>query len=343
VALGDCAAATSEQRALAAQVFEARPDYVVLTGDIVYQSGLASEYLDHFFPVYNSEADDRNAGAPLLRSIPFYAAPGNHDLIISDLDRHPDALAYYYYWVQPLNGPLTESGRHGATPLTGSARDQSAFRAAAGIAYPRMASFSFDRGPIHWTVLDSNDYVDWTDPALRAWLEADLHGPAARRAAWRIVAFHHPPFHGSRAHASEQQMRVLAPVFEEAGVELVLSGHVHNYQRSRPLKFTPTLDPRRGTPVGQASQIDGRWALDRSFDGDTHTRPGGVIYIVTGGGGARLYDTDQNDRPQTWPEFTARFVSDVHSFSVVDVTADALSLRQISVEGTELDRIVITH
>ena len=34
-------------------------------------------------------------------------------------------------------------------------------------------------------------------------------------------------------------MRILAPLFEAHGVDIVLSGHEHNYQRARPLKFVP--------------------------------------------------------------------------------------------------------
>ena len=72
-----------------------------------------------------------------------------------------------------------------------------------------VANYSFDYGDAHWTVLDSNFHADWTDPALVAWLVNDLN--AARDAAWRFVAFHHPGFNSSRAHFDDQRMRVLAP------------------------------------------------------------------------------------------------------------------------------------
>ena len=48
----------------------------------------------------------RNHGAPLLRSVPFIAAPGNHDTDLNNFQRYPDALAYFLYWDQPLNGPV---------------------------------------------------------------------------------------------------------------------------------------------------------------------------------------------------------------------------------------------
>ena len=39
-----------------------------------------------------------------MRSIPFVAAVGNHDALGRDLNAFPEALAYYYFWDQPLNG-----------------------------------------------------------------------------------------------------------------------------------------------------------------------------------------------------------------------------------------------
>lgn len=346
VVFGDCAAGTAGQRDIAFEAFRARPDYVIVTGDIVYTRGRVSEYLDHFFPIYNADDAAPGSGVPLLRSTMIYAAPGNHDLIEANLDRFPDALAYFYYWALPLNGPVLAPGSAGAPLLKGSAERQRAFKHAAGPAYPRMANFSFDRGPVHWTVLDANPYADWTDKALRAWLEADLASPAAREASWRLVAMHHPPFSSSKAHADDQRMRVLSPVFEKAGVAVVFAGHVHNYQRSRPLKFTlgpPPADAREGKPFGPSGRVNGHWTLDTAFDGVSHTKPDGIIYVVTGAGGAKLYNREQHDRPASWNDFTARFVSNVHSLTIVDVSSHSLTLRQVSASGVELDRIVLTR
>ena len=137
-------------------------------------------------------------------------------------------------------------------------------------------------------------------------------------------------------------MRLLADLFEKQHVDLVFSGHVHNYQRSYPLRFVAerAADGRAIDPEGR---VEGRWTLDRSFDGRTRTRPDGVIYLVTGAGGARLYNTDQHDDPASWQPFTARFVSNIHSLTVVDVDAPTLTVRQVSAEGDELDRFVVTR
>ena len=343
VAFGDCAAGGAGQWGVAYQAALARPDYAVITGDVVYMRGRVSEYVARFFPVYNSDEARPGWGGPLLRSVPFLAAAGNHDLIDRDLDRLPDGLAYFLYWSPPLNGPEPPPNGANTPTLKGAPDRRKAFLDAAGSAYPRAANFAFDYGDAHWTVLDANTYADWTDPALVSWLEADLASPRARRAAWRFVAFHHAPFHASKAHAEDQRMRRVAPILEAAGVDLVFNGHVHNYQRTRPLRFAPEPVPPGGPPHGPAGQVEGRWTLDAAFDGATRTRPDGIIYVVTGAGGARLYDTGLGGDPSAWPAFTARVVSDVHSLTVVDVTPTALTVRQVDAGGAAVDRFVVSR
>jgi 3',5'-cyclic AMP phosphodiesterase CpdA len=99
-------------------------------------------------------------------------------------------------------------------------------------------------GNIDFFLLNSNV----VGPRQTAWLERALAGSTAR---WKVVAFHHPAFTCGeyRSHAGVRTRWV--PLFERYGVDLVLSGHDHNYQR---------FIARRG-----------------------------VRYVVHGGGGARLY------------------------------------------------------
>ena len=342
VVVGDVGAGTYEQQAVAYQVYRARPDYVVVTGDVVYQRGRGSEYLDRFFPVYNDDRAASDSGAPQMRSTLMFAAPGNHDLVDRDLDRLPDGLAYFYYFDPPRNGPLRTSGSPGTPTLKGAADRQRAFLDAAGSAYPVAASYSLELGDVHWTVLDANPYADWTDPALSSWLEADLASPAARRAAWRFVAMHHPMFNSSHAHADDQRMRVIAPAVERGKVDVVFAGHVHNYQRTRPVRFEPA-SAGTASPYGKGGRVEGRLTIDRRFDGVARTRPDGPIYVVTGAGGARLYDTRQGKDEASWQPFTVRFVSDEHSFTVVDATPTALTVRQVSADAVELDRFTVTR
>lgn len=340
VAFGDGGANSYEQMAIAYRTALARPDFVMVAGDLVYSKGRLSEYLDKFFPIYNSDLLGPSTGAPLLRSTPMLVAPGNHDLLERNIDVYPDALAYFLVWSMPLNGPLVTAGARNTPVLNATEAHSRAFLDLAGPAYPRMANYAFDYGDAHWTVLDTNLYTDWNDPTLRAWLEADLAG--AQDAPWRFVAFHQPPFHSSISHGDEQQTRILAEILEKYRVDIVFSGHIHNYQRSYPLRFVPQRGPD-GRPIEKLGRVDGRWTLDTLFDGKTRTRPDGVIYLVTGAGGARLYDSHQNGNNASLQEFTARFVSNTHSLTVVDVNATTLTVRQITATGEEVDRFIVTR
>jgi hypothetical protein len=335
VVYGDCGAGTPAQRAIADAVYQARPDYAVITGDIVYSRGRISEYRAKFYPVYNAARPSPAVGAPLLRSTLFIAAPGNHDIANRDLKTYPDGLAYFLYWDQPRNGPDNERGGSPIAPLEGPEENRDAFREAAGSAYPRMANFSFDYGDVHWTILDANGYANWSAPDLRDWIARDL--AAARAMPWRFVAFHQPGFNSSLAHFNDQRTRELSPLFEQGGVSIVFAGHVHNYQRSLPLRFQPA------GAADRQGRVDGRWTLDGNYDGRTVTRPDGVIYLVTGAGGQRLYNPEQEDDPSSWEPFTQRFVSKLHTFTVVDVEASRLEVRQLSADGAELDRFTVTR
>ena len=87
--------------------------------------------------------------------------------------------------------------------------------------------------------------------------------------------------------------------------------------------------------------VPGQWALDKTFDGKANTRPDGVIYLVTGAGGAGLYNPEQQGKPETWQGFTNKYVAKVHSLTVADVDGKTLTVRQVAADGTEIDRFVV--
>jgi hypothetical protein len=349
VAFGDCGAGTPEERAIAYRASLEKPEFVMIPGDIIYPRGQVRDYAEKFWPVYNADHAAASVGAPLLRSTLFIAAPGNHDIASSDLEKFPDGLAYFYYWDQPLSGiPGEAAGSPRVPMLSGPEPNKTAFLLAAGDAYPRMRNLSFDYANSHWMILDSNPYVDVTDKELREWVSRDL--AAAKDATWRFVVFHHPGFSSSREHFEQQHMRQLADLFEAGNVDVVWNGHVHNYQRSYPLHFVPgsngddkPLLSKGGKPiVGGKLMVPGHFKLDKSFDGATKTRADGVLYIVTGAGGQHLYDPEQQDDPSSWQDFTYKFVSKVHSLTVADVEGATMIVRQVSADGRELDRFVVT-
>jgi hypothetical protein len=77
--------------------------------------------------------------------------------------------------------------------------------------------------------LDSNEPHN---PAQRSFLKRTL---ATSDARWKIVALHHPPYSAGYQGSSTDARDAFSPIFEKYGVQLVLSGHDHDYQRSKPI------------------------------------------------------------------------------------------------------------
>lgn len=88
--------------------------------------------------------------------------------------------------------------------------------------------YSFKKGNVTFFVLDSN-YMD--SPQL-GWLERELQ---TSDTAWKICYFHHPLYSDGKFHGPDADLRaILKPLFEKYGVNVVLSGHDHVYERIRP-------------------------------------------------------------------------------------------------------------
>jgi hypothetical protein len=339
---GDCGIGTAAQAKVAYQTALIKPQFVLIAGDNVYQRGRVSEYLKYYFPYFNGTETSPEKGAPLMRSVPFYVAVGNHDVAAADLITYPDGLAYFYYFDHPLNAPAFKQ----TVTARGTPEQLAAFKKASESRYPNMANYSFDHGNVHIVCIDANIYVQPFEQDFLNWLENDLKSSKAK---WKIVNYHQPGFNSSNAHYSQQWMRVLSPVFERSGVDLVLNGHVHNYQRSHPLRFAPNLDAAGKPVIDSTGKVDGKFTLDTRFDGKENKKPDGVIYIVTGAAGAGLYDTSFSNKPSRWvhlPEsnwvpFTARFISHVHSFSTIETKTNRLTFKQLDADGNLLDEIKI--
>jgi predicted phosphodiesterase len=341
---GDCGSGTQAQAQIAYQVHKQKPQFVLVTGDNVYSNGTEREYRKNFFPYYLAPEASPEKGAPLMNTIPFYMVVGNHDVRGADLDKFPDGLAYFYYNDLPFNAPVPKL----TVKASGNADRIKTFRKNAGGRFPRMTNFSYDYGNVHIVCLDANLYANPLDPFLVEWLKRDLK---QSKADWKIVAYHHPGFNSSKAHYNDQQMRLLSRLLEELGVDLVLTGHVHNYQRSLPLKFSPKKnEDATQYIISPEGRVDGVFTLDQQFDGITNTKPNGIIYIVTGAGGAPLYDKEltgnpalwKHDPAENWAPFTMKMISDKHSFTLIETREKKLNLKQMDVNGEVLDEITLT-
>ncbi|MDQ3012778.1 MAG: metallophosphoesterase [Acidobacteriota bacterium] len=92
------------------------------------------------------------------------------------------------------------------------------------------AYYSFVKGDalIEFFALDSTDY----DRKQARWLDGAL---AASKAQWKVAYFHHPLYSSGITHGSDVKLRAqLEPLFVKYGVAMVLSGHDHAYERTKP-------------------------------------------------------------------------------------------------------------
>jgi hypothetical protein len=88
--------------------------------------------------------------------------------------------------------------------------------------------YAYSKGNVRFIVLDSN-YMN--SPQLD-WLEKELQGVTL---PWKIVYFHHPLYSDGQFHGPDTDLRArIEPLFEKYGVNVVLSGHDHVYERIKP-------------------------------------------------------------------------------------------------------------
>lgn len=333
VVFGDCGFGTRQQKEVAHQAWLQKPQLTLITGDIVYDHGRVSEYRTRFWPQYFETTPGPSRGAPLASQSVTVAVPGNHDTLYRNLGKYPDALAYFYYWNQPLNGPLTVPGAKNTPVLSGPVEAQKRFLSNAGPSYPRAANFSFEFGDTFWVVLDANPYVNWNDPVMRGWLERELE--KGRKKTWRFASWHQPPFHSSKKDQDYRAMRSVVETLAKGGVDVVFCGHVHNYQRTHPV----LIDGMEGASSDRLAKGD--WKLDRKFDGRTVTKTRGIVFVIEGAGGGPIYDPQFADKPDTWKPWTAVYKAG-HGFGVMDIDDRKLTYRHLGTDGRCTDEWVLT-
>jgi hypothetical protein len=225
-------------------------DLWLMLGDNAYNDGTDAEYQDAVFDMYPS----------LLRNAVVWPTLGNHDgHSASSAD---ESGPYYDIFTLPTQG---ESG---------------------GVASGTEAYYAFDYGAIHFVCLDSYDSDRDTDGAMLTWLENDL---AATSQPWVIAFWHHPPYtkgsHDSDGEGRLVDMRENAlPIIESHGVDLVLSGHSHSYERSYYLNGHYDVSSTFNDSTMKVDGGDGREDGDGAYTRASGTTEG-AVYIVAGSSG----------------------------------------------------------
>jgi hypothetical protein len=287
-------------------------------------------YIPFYIVVGNHDCGSTGASANLLADNPP-TAPGNFGPgVFGGGVSGGDALAHFNNFYFPLNGPagvdIQSIFNHDAVSATGlfftyqnvsynSPAAIEAYRASTAVdsgkgvkrQIDHESNYSFDYGSAHVVFLDANPHLfnsllpggnTYDAPTtfpfpeyptiLKNWLINDLD---SSNQSWKVVVFHQPSFSSGNATLRNDQMRRVAKLLEDHGVNIVFNGHEHNYQRTLPIRALDGVVQAPAKPAPPAVDID------TQFDGNANTVPDGVLYIVEGAGGNRDFD-DNTPNPR---------------------------------------------
>jgi predicted phosphodiesterase len=202
----------------------------------------------------------------LLRQIAMFTIPGNHER------QHN----YYTYF---MSNPTGSSGTEWY--------------------------YSFDYGNTHFCMINSNDdhygygndMTYYPGSPQYQWIVNDL---SSTHQEWKIVMLHHPAY-SSGPHGCNDALKVddyLSPLFAKYKVDLVFSGHDHDYERT--------------------------------------TSMSGVVYVVSAGAGAWLYEKACD---QWW---SVKFAS-VYHFCLITIDGQDLRMEVRDIDDQVIDRLRLSH
>lgn len=227
-AVGDAGTGTDEQRrvrdAYIAHKGNKHTDVWLMLGDNAYEGGKDDEYQQKVF--------GNNTYEHVMKNHVLWPTLGNHDY-----NNNIPFSTYYYFDIFDL-------------PTNAEA---------GGVASGEENYYSYNYGNVHFVVLDSYKESRDSNGTMATWLKQDL---TANQMKWTVIYFHHPPY-TKGSHDSDdgildfelpQIRQNLLPIFENFGVDLVLNGHSHSYERSH------LLDGH----YGNSSSLTSAMVLDNS-------------------------------------------------------------------------------
>lgn len=231
-------------------------DLWIMLGDNAYERGTDAEYQEAVFNLYPT----------ILRNSVVWPAFGNHDAF-SASSSNESGVFYDIF-------SLPDSAQAG------------------GVASGTEAYYSFEYANIHFVCLNSHDVLGPQFDEMVSWLDNDLK---AHGHDWTIAFWHHPPYskgsHNSDSNYDSggrmKRMREdVLPVLEAGGVDVVLSGHSHSYERSYLLDGHYDVSSTLTTDMildGGSGQADGDGAYNKTSLGAAGNE--GTVYVVAGSSG----------------------------------------------------------
>ena len=311
-------------------------DFIIGVGDIAYNGGTYAEFDSNFFGQlsgknggdtnkypYDGIARPENS---ILSTRPFFASLGNHEYANSKQTLPSGYLSSFDLPIE-ASIPVEDRERY----------------------------YSFDSGNAHFVILDTMKFsgnaleeIDTRLAEMLTWLSTDL---SATTKNWKLVFFHHAVFsngeHGTYGDIGENRSmrQQMLTILQDNGVQLVMFGHDHMYQRSVPLK------------------VNSEGRIIRNNDGSIDETDG-ITYTLTGHGGADFHgaiqpsiynSTDWNSQVSDYGigyDFTAHNGSEYilfdtntpdidHGFTHLEITPTQINLKAYYNNGTVIDEVTI--
>ncbi|MCJ8164130.1 phytase [Pontibacter sp. E15-1] len=286
-------------------------EVMLILGDNAYDKGTDREFQQNFFGPFDGL---------LLQNHVLFPTPGNHDYYATTQASRMGA--YYQNFTMPK-----------AAECGGEASGTEAF-------------YSFDWGNIHFLSLDSYG-VETDDTRLYDtlgaqvnWVKKDLAGNTK---PWVIAFWHHPPYTMGSHNADKEDELIqirqnFIRILERAGVDLVLSGHSHTYERSYLLNDFYGSEKTFDRASHTISQSSARY--DNSANSCPYfTRAGqknkGTVYVVSGSSGQST--SVQAD----YPHDALPFSRNEGGMFLLEVEDNRLDGKFIQADGSVTDQFTV--
>jgi hypothetical protein len=195
--------------------------------------------------------------------------------------------------------------------------------------------YSYDIKNVHVLTMSTEEKFE-TDSEQYSFVVNDLRNAANNPdIKWIIVSMHYPFYASpntckeSDCAGNEEYRELYHPLFDKYGVNLVLQGHVHNYQRSYPLNF---------------NQESSSNPLVTSTSKANYENPKGVIFAIVGTGGVNLHGLSGSASFMAYQQDSKFGILDMHfSDNKLDakfVTNDGAPLDHFSISKTAKKKII---
>lgn len=320
--IGDAGRSTADQRKIMKAYLDTKSSEStngwLLLGDNAYNEGTDEEYQIAMF---------ENMFEDMLINTCVFPTPGNHDLRDYGTVNQAIVNAPYFDIFE-----LPTDGRSG------------------GVASNTESYYSWDYGNAHFVSLDSYGTSLSTLDSMYKWLEKDLK---ANNQRWTVAYWHHPP-HTKGSHDSDLDTdsygimskirQSMVPLLENYGVDLILTGHSHVYERSY---------LSHGFYGYSNNLVDGDYILYPQSDGNevTYKKSVGVdvlsnkgtVYAVVGCSGSASEEVAWVNEPENYltKDFFHESTNEHIGSFVLNINNDTLTGQFLDNEGVFYDEFHI--